>query len=162
MYLIGHITSTHGIRGELKVHSLSDFERFKPGKTVYIAQHNDFIPFEIESVRPHQQRLLVKFLNMDNINDVLMYKGLDLYTDEKPEETLENDEYLYEDLIDKKVLTENGEIVGVVSSMIEVPQGHLMEVKKNDHKKIMIPFVSAFIIDIDDEKIIIKPIEGLL
>ncbi len=162
MYLIGHITTTHGIHGELKVNSLSDFERFKPGKTVYIEQDNDFIPFIIESVRPHQQRLLVKFLNMDNINDVLVYKGMNLFSKEKPDETLEADEYLYEDLIGKKVLRENDEVVGVVTSMIEVPQGHLLEVKKTDNKRVMIPFVSAFIVDIDDERIIIKPIEGLL
>ncbi len=162
MYLIGRIASTHGIRGELKVDSLSDFERFKPGKTVYIEEKGQYLPFEIESVREHKNRYLVKFLGKDNINDVLMYRGLKLYAEDKPDEALDEDEYYYEDLIGKKVQTDQGEVVGVILSLIEVPQGHLIEVKKIDGKKILIPFVSFFIDSIDDQVVVIKPIEGLL
>lgn len=162
MYLIGRITSTHGIRGELKVDSLSDFERFKPGKTVFIEEKGKYLPFEIESVRQHQNRYLVKFVGKDNINDVLMYKGLDLYVNEKSEEALDDDEYYYEDLIGKMVRTDQGETVGIITSMIEVPQGHLIEVKKTNGKTVLIPFVSFFIDSIDDQMVVIKPIEGLL
>ncbi len=162
MYLIGRITSTHGIRGELKVSRLTDFERFEPGKTVYIEEHGKYVPFEIESVRAHKNRLLVKFLSMDNINDVLKYRGLDLYTDEKLDQTLAADEYYYDDLIGKRVETDQGETVGVISSLLEVPQGHLLEVKKNDGNNVLIPFVSAFILSVDEYVVVIKPIEGLL
>ena len=162
MYLIGRITNTHGIRGELKVESLSDFERFKPGKTIYVDDKGNYIPLTIESVRSHQKWLLVKFVGFDNINDVLIYKGLKLYVKDKPENVLEADEYFYDDLIGKKVCTDEGEDVGVITSLIEVPQGHLIDVKKIDGKQVLIPFVSFFIMRIDDEQVIIKPIEGLL
>ncbi len=162
MYLIGRIASTHGIRGELKVDSLSDFERFKPGKTVYIEENGMHIPFEIESVREHKNRYLVKFVGKDNINDVLMYRGLKLYAEDKPEDVLEEDEYYYEDLIGKLVKTDQGEDIGVISSLIEVPQGHLLEVKKTNGKKVLIPFVSFFVSRVDDQTVVIKPIEGLL
>jgi 16S rRNA processing protein RimM len=69
---------------------------------------------------------------------------------------------MYEDLIGKKVCTDQGEDVGVVTSLVEVPQGHLIDVKKTNGKHVLIPFVSVFVDEIDDEKIIIKPIEGLL
>lgn len=162
MYLIGRITSTHGIRGELKVDSLSDFERFEPGKTVYIEEKGNYLPFEIESARVHQHRYLLKLVGKDNINDVLMYKGLDLYAKEKATEILEDDEYYYEDLIGKTVKTDAGESIGVIESIIEVPQGYLIEVKKSNGKKVLIPFVSSFVDSIDDHWVVIKPIEGLL
>lgn len=162
MYLIGRITSTHGIRGELKVDSLSDFERFEPGKIVYIEDRGNYLPFEIESARVHQNRYLVKLIGKDNINDVLMYKGLKLYAKEKSLEPLDDDEYYYDDLIGKQVKTTQGEVIGEIVSIIEVPQGHLIEVEKTNGKKIMIPFVSFFIDSIDDQVVVIKPIEGLL
>lgn len=162
MYLIGRITSTHGIRGELKVQSSTDFDRFKPGKIVYMHENGQYIPFEIKSVREHKQKYLVQFVGKENINDVLMYKGLELYTDEVPNETLADDEYLYDDLIGKRVETDQLEMIGIVSSLIEVPQGHLLEVKKTNGKTVLIPFVSFFVQDITKEVIRIKPIEGLL
>lgn len=162
MYLIGRITSTHGIRGELKVINLSDFDRFKPGKKVFVDIKGKYLPFVIDSVREHKNKLLVKFVDKDNINDVLMYRGFDLYTEEQSDVMLDPDEYYYDDLIGKKVQTDYGEDVGVVSSLIEVPQGHLLEVKKTNGKKVLVPFVSAFVESINDQIIVIKPIEGLL
>jgi 16S rRNA processing protein RimM len=75
---------------------------------------------------------------------------------------LEEDDYHYQDLIGKKVYKDDGVLIGKVTSMIEVPQGHLMEVEKTDQKKVLIPFVQAFIGDINQDRIIIHPIEGLL
>ncbi len=161
MVKIGTITTTHGIKGEIKVINLSDFVRFAKGRKVYLIKDETRQTLVIEKVRTQGDRLVVKFAGIDNINDVLPFKGLDLYADDDISHQLEDDDYHYRDLIGKAVYDEQDVLIGHVTAMIEVPQGHLMEV---DHqgKRILVPFVKAFIGEITDDRIIIHPIEGLL
>ena len=160
MYQIGKITNTHGIRGEVKIYNLSDFDRFFVGNNIFVVIKGQKKTFEIERVRPQGTLFIVKFKGYDNINDILPYKGEYVYTEQKPE--LEADDYHYDDLLSKNVYDENHVLLGKVISLIAVPQGHLLEIEKLDGKKRLIPFVDEFVKDILDDKIIIRPIEGLL
>ncbi len=162
MYQIGKITSTHGIKGEVKIYNLSDFDRFFVGHKIYVLIKDQKVYFEIEQVRAHKNILIVKFVGFDNINDILIYKGLYVYSDEDIENQLEDDDYHYEDVIGKDVILEDHSKIGIAISLIEVPQGHLLEVEKNDGKKALIPFRKEFIGEIDEKTIIIKPIEGMI
>jgi 16S rRNA processing protein RimM len=162
MYKIGKITSTHGIKGEVKIYNLSDFDRFLVGHKVFVMMNDEKLELTIERVRENKNMLIIKFVEFSDINDILPYKGLYVYSDQDVSDQLENNDYHYEDVIGKKVVTENLEIVGIASALIEVPQGHLLEVEKSDGKKALVPFIKEFIGEIDDEKIIVKPIEGLL
>ncbi len=160
MYQIGKIVNTHGVKGEVHIYNLSDFNRFEAEETIYVElKDKSYKPLVIERVRPHKNVLITKFEGIDNINDVLQYKGLFIYAEEKSED-IEDDEYYYDELIKKDVYLENGEKVGFVISVIEVPQGHLLEIKTKD-KKILIPFRNEFIESIEDT-IVLKNVEGLL
>ncbi len=160
MYQIGKITNTHGIKGEVKIYNLSDFNRFFVGNHIYVIIKGQKKTFEIERVRPQGTLFIVKFKGYENINEILPYKGEFVYTDEKPE--LEKDDYHYDDLLEKEVYNEEHVLLGKVISLIPVPQGHLLEIEKPNGKKSLVPFVDEFIKDIQDDKIIIRPIEGLL
>jgi 16S rRNA processing protein RimM len=161
-YHIGHITNTHGIRGEVKIYNLSDFNRFFVGAEVYVVKGGMKTSFIIERTRQQQHMLIVKFKGIDNINDVLIYKGLDLFSDQDVSDQLEDDDYHYQSLIHKPCFNEEGILLGEVISVIPVPQGHLLEVLTIDQKKVMIPFIGIFIKEVKDDKIIITPIEGLI
>jgi 16S rRNA processing protein RimM len=162
MYQIGKITNTHGIKGEVKIYNLSDFNRFFIGAEVYVLEKAIKKTFVIERVRPQGNLLIVKFKGYDNINDILMYKGCDLYSDASVEDELEADDYHYDALMDKDVYTEEMMFVGKVISLMEVPQGHLLEILKSDGKKVLIPFLNVFVKSVEADKIIITPIEGML
>jgi len=161
-YLIGHITNTHGIRGEVKIYNLSDFNRFFVGAVIYVDLKTGKKEFEVERVRPQGNLLIVKFKGYDNINDILMYKGLDVYSDQDVTDELGEDDYHYRALIGKPCVDEEGTLLGHVKSMIPVPQGHLLEVTTPQGKDAMIPFNKAFVKDVLDDKIVLTPIEGLL
>ena len=160
MYQIGKITNTHGIKGEVKIYNLSDFNRFFIGNEIYVMIKDVKKTFTIEQVRPQGTVLIVKFKDFNDINEILPYKGEFLYSDEKPD--LDEDDYHYDDLLEKEVFNESGERLGKVTSLIPVPQGHLLEIEKLNGKKALIPFVDEFVIEIEEDKIIIRPIEGLL
>lgn len=163
MYEIGKITSTHGIKGEVKIYDLSDFNRFFVGAEIYvITSQNIKKHFIIERVRTQGKFLIVKFKDYDNINDILVFKGLMIYADNIKKEELEEEDYHYDSLLDKEVYTDSNEFIGKVVRVIAVPQGHLLEILKTNEKKVLVPFISVFVSQIFDDKIIVTPIEGLL
>ena len=162
MYLIGNIANTHGIRGEVKIYNLSDFNRFLVNAEVYVQIKGEKKFFTIERSRPQGNLYIVKFKGFDNINDVLAYKGLDVFSDFDASDELEDDDYHYQELLDKDVYTTDQVLLGKVISLIPVPQGHLLEIEKIDGSKALVPFVKAFVKDVLKDKIVIEPIEGLL
>lgn len=154
MYLIGKTTTTHGIKGELKVTNLSDYQRFIVGDHVYI----DDNMYTIRSSRMHKGKILIAFQGYDNINDVLFLKNKDIFSLDKIED---DDGYHYESLLEKEVFDESMTRIGYVQGIREVPQGHILEVSHMD-KVVLIPFVDAFIKDVSEQGIVIHVIEGLL
>lgn len=162
MYKIGKITNTHGIKGEVKIYNMSDFNRFTVGKEIYLLKKEEKVCFEIERVRTQKNLLIVKFKQIDDINQIELYKGFDLYSDEKISDELEEDDYHYSELVDLMVYNLDQQELGKVISIIPVPQGHLLEILTTEGKKSLIPFNKVFVEDVLEDRIIIKPIEGLL
>lgn len=162
MYLVGKIVGTHGIKGELKVLNDSNFDRLKVGEKLFVNRNNTYEKIEITSMRTHKNFFLITINNINDINDVLSYVNLNIYTDKH--ETLEDGRYYYDDLIDCVCFDMNGKRIGVVSDITELPRGILLEIIKDNKTKALVPFVEAFIkeVDIENKKISIEPIEGLL
>lgn len=159
MYLVGKIVGTHGIKGELKVKSDTSFDRFKKGNVLYIEKEEKII---INSSRVHKGLHLITINGLTNINDVLMYVNKNIYVPHDRSELGEG-EYYYEDLIGLICYDSNKEEIGEVIDLQEVPQGLILEIRGKE-KTILIPYVDEFIeeIDLDNKKILINEIEGLL
>jgi 16S rRNA processing protein RimM len=153
MYLIGKITTTHGIRGEVKVMNLSDYDRFKTNDIVYINN----ISMVVERSRSHKGHYIVKLKTVDTMNDALLLKDLDVFSSER----VNDDSYHYEDIVGLDVKLTDGSFIGKVIAIRDVPQGSILEVQ-TDKKIVLIPFVDAFVKSIEDDHMMIEPIEGLL
>lgn len=161
-YLCGKIQTTHGLKGELKVKSTSDFNRFAVGSIIYIKQKGEYIKLEVVTTRFHKGCYLVSFKGMQDINLVEHLKNVDLYVDEEAHTLLDEDEFYYDELINKEVYFDNDEYIGVTKSILELPQGHYLEVIKDDGKKVLIPFRKEFIKDVFDDAIEVFYLEGLV
>lgn len=162
--IVGKIVTTHGIKGEVKVKvETDDDSRFDVNNHLYVGIDDKHINEQIviDSSRYQKDMILLSFNNIKNINDVQKYVGLSLFVD--IDEVREDGEIYYDDLIDSKVFV-NGEEVGEVIDVMEVPQGEILRIKKKNGKIALVPFVDEFIenVDIDKKEIIINPIEGLL
>ena len=161
---VGKIVTTHGIKGEVKVKvETDDDSRFDSGNKLYVGQDDKHITGEIviDNARYQKDMILLAFNKIKDINEVLKYVGLSLFVD--IDEVREDGEIYYDDLIDSKVFAGNEEI-GIVTDVMEVPQGEILRIKKNNGKTALVPYVDEFIkeVDIDNKVIIINPIEGLL
>lgn len=155
---IGKIVNTHGIKGELRI--LSDFEFkekvFIPNNDFYIGEGK--LKEKIVSYRHHKQFEMVKFDNIDNINDVLKYKGKKVYF-LKNDLNLKEEEILESELIGMKTLF-NNDIIGYIID-IQNYNGNKVLYLDSD---IIIPYNDHFVEKINKEKkeISFKNIEGLI
>lgn len=157
MIQIGKIIGTFGIKGELKVYSESDFVeyRFRKDAKIILISNKNKIECKVSSFRYHNKNILIRINDFNDINLVEKYIGYDVYALADDEPDLEDDEYYIDDLVGMEAYDEEDNLVGIVNDFIEVPQGYIMEIKgKKD--KILIPFVDEYIIEINDESIVIK------
>ena len=97
---VGVITSTHGVRGEVKVFPTTDDpNRFKKLKHVLLDTGREMNPLEIQGVKFFKQFVILKFKGIDNINDIERYKRCPLMVERKDAVELEEDEYFIADMI---------------------------------------------------------------
>lgn len=163
---VGIIAGTHGIKGEVKVKSDSDFrnERFKKHQKLFVKRQGEMETIIIDSHRQHKQWDLITFNQIQDINLVLDYVGCELFVNREDLPPLSKHEYYFDDLIGLDACLEDGTIIGQVSDITNLPQGFLLVITKPDQKEALVPFVPEFVkqVDINKKRIIITPIEGLL
>ena len=158
--MIGEITGTFGIRGELKVYSESDFVdyRFRKGAEVIFSNNKKHI---ITSSRVHKGNVLITIDNLNNINQVIDNVGMKIYTEDNDIPPLNENEYYIDQLVDLVVYNTFNEKLGIVTDVIEIPSGYILEVINDENQRFLIPFVDAFVKEITNEKIVIEEIEGI-
>ncbi|MFD2044080.1 ribosome maturation factor RimM [Ornithinibacillus salinisoli] len=166
MFNIGKIVNTHGIRGDVKVLRISDFdERFQVGETVYVALENkDIRPLVIDGHRIHKGFDLLHFEKHDNINDVEHFKGSYLKISEDQLTDLEENEFYYHEIIGCEVLTTTQEELGFVKEILSPGANDVWVIKPKKGKEILIPYIEDVVkeIDVEAKRIVIDPMEGLL
>lgn len=160
LVLVGKIIGVFGIKGELKVYSESDFieTRFKKGAIIILKNKKTSKEVTVSSMRIHKKTILITIDNLFYINKVEEYVGYEIYANKEDDLDLEEDEYYLDDLVGLDVYDEVNNYIGTLDDFIEVPQGYIMEIK-NKGKKTLIPFVDEHIIDITDDKVIVKVLE---
>ncbi len=156
----GHIMRTHGLKGDLKVKNLSDFDRFYKGSKLYILHNEEYVEVIVNNARDFNDYLLVNFKDLLDINLVEKYHGDDIYVSEEDRKDDEMDDgYYYSDLENKDVYNQNNQLLGKVVGIRELPQCDYLVVLHNG-KNVLVPIIDEFIIEVSD-KIIINEIEGL-
>jgi len=164
---IGKIVNTHGLDGEVKVicnYYGKNFPNWSKNTNVFLKDNDNFSPLIINSVRKHQQFLLVSFNDFNNINMVepMKSKPLMIAFDENNKGNLP---WFYENIINYQVFdNSNNELLGQVVAFFDNNHQGLWEIKNSNHKTFFIPNNRAFIIKIDPEQqsIFINVIEGLI
>ena len=161
----GVITTTHGIRGEVKVFpTTDDVHRFEDLDSVLLDTGRDYMKLEIENVKYFKQYAILKFKGIDNINDIEKYKGRSLYVTRDQAIPLEEDEYYIADLIGLDVYLESGEKFGVLKDVMETGANDVYIVETEEGKEVLIPAINECVLDIDVEenRMEIHLMDGLL
>ena len=159
-YKCGHVMTTRGIKGELKVKSYSDFDRFSKGNNIYILHNGEYIMENIIKSTFNSGYYYITLDGKEDINLVEKYHSDDIYVSELEREALDEGEYYYSELVGKHVVNQNGEDRGIVEEIREFPKSDYLAVRYNG-KIALIPFIDEFVKEVLEDKIIINEIEGL-
>ena len=162
---VGVISSTHGIRGEVKVFPTTDDpDRFRKLKQVILDTGREQKGLEIEGVKFFKQFVILKFKGIDNINDIEKYKGKSLYVTREHAVKLKKDEYFIADLIGLQVVTDEGELLGELTDVLETGANDVYQVTDKNGKELLLPAIKDCILSVDLEKgeMEVHVLEGLL
>lgn len=161
---IGKIINTHGIKGEVSIIPLTnDINRFSDLEIIYLG--NKKIKVQIKQARPHKNAILLKFQEFDNINQVLSYVGDSIYIDEVEKQILPEDHFYIYDIVGSSVFNTTGEKIGVITEVNQYTSNDVYTIKnQEENKEYFIPAIKEFVVDvnIEEKKIVIEPIEGMI
>lgn len=161
---VGVISSTHGIRGEVKVFPTTDDPaRFKKLKKVFLETGKEQKELEIQSVKFFKQFVILKFKGIDNINDVVGYKGKSLMVSRENAVSLEVNEYYIADLIGMEVFTEEGRF-GILKDVMETGANEVYIIDSDLHGEVLVPAIRQCVLEVDVEnsRMKIALMEGLI
>ncbi len=166
-FKVGKIVNTHGIRGEVRVISTTDFpeKRFQTGsRLVLFKEGMEPLELEVKSWRKHKNFDLLSFAGLESINDVEPFKGGVLKVGEDQLEALEEHEYYYHEIIGCKVMTLSGTYIGTVKEILSPGANDVWVVKGENGKEYLIPYIEDVVksVDVEKKEITIEPMEGLL
>ena len=152
---VGVISSTHGVRGEVKVYpTTDDVNRFRKLKKVVLDTGREYIDLEISGVKFFKNLVILKFKGIDNINDIEKYKGKDLLVHREDAVALEENENYVADLIDLKVVTDDGKVLGYLTEVMETGANDVYVVETEDGQELLLPAIRDCILDVDlDEEV---------
>lgn len=162
---VGVISSTHGVRGEVKVYpTTDDVKRFEQLKQVILDTGNEHINLEIEGVKYFKNMVILKFKGFDNINEIEKYKGRDLLVTRADAVELKPNENFIVDLIGLKVVTDEGNDFGLLKDVLLTGANDVYVVETPEGEEVLLPAIPDCVLDVSLEKgeITVHIMDGLL
>jgi 16S rRNA processing protein RimM len=162
---VGKIIGTHGIKGQLKIHSYSgNFESLSSARSVVLkAIDGTLREINLKSFNANSGKFIIGLQDFDDIDVVKPLLGNELCLKRCNLPKLTEDEYYWSDLIGLQVETDDGMLLGVVFDIFETGSSDIYVVR-NEKREYLIPAIGDVVkqVDLDSGKIIITPLEGLL
>lgn len=168
LFNVGKIINTHGLKGEVKVYRITDFDdRFQIGNTLYVLPPDKKAPIKVtvKSHRIHKGYDLLTFDEFNNINEIEKYKNMYLAIEEAQLSTLDDEEYYYHEIIGCSVyLTTNGNKLGTVKEILSPGANDVWVVDREKEKDVLIPYIKDVVKEVNcsEKTILIEPMDGLL
>lgn len=162
---VGVITSTHGVRGEVKVFPTTDDPaRFKKLKNVILDTGKEKLELEITGVKFFKNMVILKFQEFDNINDVEKYRQKGLFVTREHAIKLKKDEYFIADLIGLIVYTEDGEELGTLTDVLKTGANDVYTIRMKDGEDVLIPAIKDCIrsVDLEGQRMTVHLLPGLI
>ena len=162
---VGAITSTHGVRGEVKVFpTTDDVKRFSKLKEVELETPTGTTTLHIKGVKYFKQFAILKFEEYDSLNDVESIKGRKLFVTRKNAVKLQKDEYFIADLIGMKVVDPDMQVEGELTDVLQTGANDVYDISLSDGRNFLLPAIADCIkkVDMEEQVITIHILEGLL
>jgi len=161
---IGRIERPFGVRGEFKVRSLTDVPgRLDHLKQVQILeQTGQMVDRTVTRVRRAGSTYIMGFAGVTTPEEAGMLRGGLIQVPRTSAAALSADVYLECDLIGMTVENERGDEVGVIETILEIPDNRVFVVRKGT-EEVLIPAAKSFVtsVDLAGRRMMVRGIEDL-
>ncbi|XNN70638.1 ribosome maturation factor RimM [Bacillus pumilus] len=165
---VGKIVNTHGVRGEVRVVSKTDFpeERYKKGSVLYIFKQGQGEPLKVTvaSHRQHKQFDLLTFEEISSLNEAELLKESILKVEKEYLGSLDEGEFYFHQIIGCEVYDEENQLVGQIKEILTPGANDVWVVGRKGKKDALIPYIPSVVkkINISSKTIHIEVMEGLI
>lgn len=153
--VVAWVRRAHGIAGGLQLELETDhpYELFVPGRELTVIDPPPGGPgtLTIAEAAPHGRGWLLRAVELTDRGEAELLRGVRLSVplDELP--ALEKDEYFLHDLLGLEVEGPDGEAIGRVEDVYEIPGAPLLAVRVEDRER-LIPFRPEIVDEVDLER----------
>lgn len=166
LFEVGKIVNTHGIKGEIRVMSSTDFsnERFAKGSRLYIVKdQSELVVVTVTSHRTHKNFDLLTLEGYQTIEAVSDFIGSVLKVNEEDRDDLEEDAFYYEEIIGLDVYNLEDEKIGKVKEILSTGANDVWVVQRHKKKDLLLPYIDEVVraVDIEENKVTVYVMEGL-
>lgn len=161
--VIGYLRRPHGVRGEIIMDLHTDFpDRIKPGRNVLIGEKHQ--PLTLDTVRQHNQGLLVSLHGVDTPEDAGRYRNQWVYVKASEVPPLPEGKHYQYELIDLDVVDDNGNPLGKLVEILETGANDVYIVRNESGKEILLPAIPSVILNVDMDQRTMKVhlLDGLI
>ena len=161
---VGVITTTHGVRGEVKVFPTTDDPaRFKKLKNVILDTGKDRRDLEITGVKFFKNMVILKFKGLDNMNDVEKFRQAKLLVTRENAVELGEDEYFIADLIGLAAVSDEGEELGTVTDVLQTGANDVYVISKQGEAELLVPAIHDCVkeVAVREGKMVLHLLPGL-
>ena len=165
---VGKIVNTHGVRGEVRVVSKTDFpeERYKKGSVLYIFKQGQSEPLKVTvaSHRQHKQFDLLTFEEINSLNEAEHLKESILKVEKEHLGSLDEGEFYFHQIIGCEVYDEEDKLIGQIKEILTPGANDVWVVGRKGKKDALIPYIPSVVkkIDISSKTVHIEVMEGLI
>ena len=155
----GRIVNTHGVAGEVKIEVWLDSPQFlrRCGRLFLDGKERKILSGKVQ-----KSFLIAKLEGVEDVNAAMTLKGrtVQIAREDAP---LPPGGYFLQDLLDARVVREDGTPVGVLTEILERPANNVYVVTAPEGKEVLIPVVPAFILRADAEEgvVTVRLLEGM-
>ena len=156
--VIGKITTTHGLKGAVKVLPMTeDSDRFYDLTQVMaeLAGGGQKV-LTVKTVQPFKEGFLMEFKEIGDINAAQAFRGAFLQIPRSQALELAEDEYYIFEIIGAAVFTDEGEYLGKLTEVIETGANDVYEVTAEDGSEILIPVIPDCVLEVDTDQKVVK------
>ena len=160
----GKIINTHGLRGEVKVVTWTDYpEVFEDIEFLYVHKKTGDERLDIKNIKYQKNNIIVKFSQINDIDEAKKYKNMILYVDRDQMPPLPEGMNYIVDLIGLEVYNEEGEKIGVIADVFNTGANDIYDVKREGKKNLLLPVIDECVkeVDMENGRVIVNVMEGL-
>jgi len=161
---IGYIRKPHGLRGNVRVESLSDVPfRFDDLDNITLELPGGLRESRaIEYCKPDGAHWLMKLLGIDTPEQAHHLRGAYIQVTADNAATLPDGAYYIFEVVGCTVVTTNGKEIGVLKEVMPLPANDVFVVNTRDGEA-LIPAIRDVVaaVNLEDGKIVIRPMPGL-